>query len=427
MIAPEADAGAAAPGTRVDGRRGRNRAAAVLARPPVAVVLGVLSAAGAIGLAVSPVTGSQVDFAVYRLGAAHLRQHLYGVQLAPYHLHFTYPPFAALLFWPLAQLPVHASQAAWAAVNLAALVALTAVSIRAARPQWGSRRAWALAVIALFPVLELNPDVLTLDYGQVNILLVLMILADLAGVLTARSRALPRGILTGIAAAVKLTPLIFIPFLLATRQFRAGLTAAGTFAACTLAMFAIAPQSSWLFWSARVFGHAGNLAYISDQNLHSALQRLAGAAPPAALADGLSLAVGVAGVALAAWAWRAGSRLLGTVLCAATGLVISPVSWAHHYVWVVPVLAWLVLGADRPPGGRWWALGAAVLFWAAPIWLVSDVQSGYGGPLTFLAGNAFFLAAAAFLLLSALLLWPRRRRAAGSGTDDITAPALPAG
>jgi hypothetical protein len=99
----------------------------------------------------------------------------------------------------------------------------------------------------------------------------------------------------------------------------------------------------------------------------------------------------------------------GPCLCGTAALIISPVSWAHHYVWVVPVLAWLLLGDDRPNGGPWWALGAAALFWAAPVWWPSDVQSGYGGPLVLLTGNSFFLAASAFLVLTAVLLISRHR------------------
>jgi alpha-1,2-mannosyltransferase len=136
------------------------------------------------------------------------------------------------------------------------------------------------------------------------------------------------------------------------------------------------------------------------------------------LLDILTLVFAAGGLAVAAWAYRTSSPILGILLCAATGLIISPVSWAHHYVWVVPVLAWLVLGRDRPRGGWWWALLVAVLFWAAPMWWIPDIQRGYGGPLALLAGNSFFLAAVAFLLLGGLLLWSRRRNAAATSSPE---------
>jgi alpha-1,2-mannosyltransferase len=394
----------------------RDGAVAARYRPAgswIPVVLAALSLAGALALAIAPATGRQVDFEVYRMGGAQLfGQRLYDVYLAGLDLHFTYPPFAALLFWPFAQVSVRLGQLVWLVINLLALVAMTAVSIRAVRPGWSRRRIWGIALIVLFPVLRLSPDILTLDYGQVNFVVALLILVDLTCVVRFRSRALPRGVLLGIAAAVKLTPLIFIPFLVLTRQFRAAATALGSFLLCSAAAFAIAPHSSRFYWSHKIFERAATLIYISDQNLHSALQRI-GAGPPAPLLlDALTVIFAAGGLAVAAWAYRVSSPVLGILLCAATGLIVSPVSWAHHYVWVVPVLAWLILGRDRPQGGWWWALAAAVLFWIAPIWWVPDVQEGYGGPLVILAGNSFFLAAVAFVLLAGLLLWSRRRAGA---------------
>jgi alpha-1,2-mannosyltransferase len=205
-----------------------------------------------------------------------------------------------------------------------------------------------------------------------------------------------------------------------TRQFRAGAAAVGTFLLCSLAAVTITPHSSRLYWSTEIFdpGRAGNLLLMSDQNLHSALQRMIGAPPSPALLDVLTLLFAVGGLAVATWAYRKSSRMLGILLCATTGLIISPVSWSHHYVWIVPLLAWLVLGPDRPGGGWRWALGVAALFWAAPIWWVPNHQRGYGGPLVLLAGNSFFLAAVAFLLLAVVLLWSRRRAAAQASPAD---------
>lgn len=379
------------------------------------VVLGSMSVAGALALVVAPATGRQVDFDVYRMGAAHvLGQHLYDVFLAKLDLHFTYPPFAALMFWPFTRFSVGVGQLGWLVVNLFALVALCAVSIRAFRPHWSHRRICATALFVLFPAARLSPVLLTLDYGQVNILIVLLVLLDLSCVITLRSHTLPRGVLLGVAAAIKLTPLIFIPFLLLTRQFRAAGTALGTFLLCCLGTLAIAPHSSEFFWSTKVFERGPNLIFVSDQNLHSALQRLTGNPPSPVLGGLLTLLFAVGGLAVATWAYRTSSPALGVLVCAVTGLIISPVSWAHHYVWVLPVLAWLVLGPDRPRNGRWWALAVAVLFWAAPIWWVPNPQPASAGPFVLLAGNSFFLAAVAFLILAGALLWSRARAKPGS-------------
>ncbi len=393
-------------------------------------VLTAASVGVAVALALAEATGHQIDFDIYRMGGGHVfGSDLYAVRLSRAlmggspGMHFTYPPFAAVLFVPFSWLPVRAGQVIWALLNLAALFAVAAVSIRAARPQWSRSMACGIAALALLPVARLNPAALTIALGQVNIVIVLLVLADLTCVLRVGSRAgggssgvVPRassmrGIGVGIAAAVKLTPLIFIPFLLLTRQFKAAGTALGTFVLCSLGIFAVAPHSSWLYWSTEIFDdrRSGNLRYISDQNLASALQRFTGG-PVAPLLVGLVAALfACGGLALAAWAYRASSPLLGILVCAATGLIISPVSWVHHYVWVVPLLAWLALASDRPRGGPWWALGLAVLLWAAPVWWVPDPQTGYGGPLVLLAGNSFFLAMVAFVVLTAAMLGRRAR------------------
>jgi len=184
-------------------------------------------------------------------------------------MHFTYPPFAALLFWPFVKLSVGIAQAAWSLLNVLALAALTAPSIRVLRPELPIRRVWIIAAIALFPILQLSPDALTLSYGQVNFFIALLVLLDLTSTIRFGAHTLPRGILLGIAAAIKLIPLIFIAFLILTRQFRAAMAALAAFLLCTLGALAIAPRSSWVYWSAEVFNakHSGNLLYISDQNL----------------------------------------------------------------------------------------------------------------------------------------------------------------
>jgi alpha-1,2-mannosyltransferase len=382
--------------------------------------IGVVSAGGVLILLLSMIVRQQLDFDVYRMGGAHVfASDLYGVRLGRTNLPFTYPPFAALLFWPVAHLPVRVGQIGWSVLNVGALVALVAVCIRALRPDVLMRRSLSLSFVLFVPVMLLRPDLDTLLIGQINVFIVLMVVTDLTCAIRVRSRTVPRGVLVGTAAAVKLTPLIFIPLLVLTRQFRAALTATATFVVCTLGTFVLAPHTSRHYLRTEIFdsGRSGNLLYVSDQNLRSALQRMIGTPAPRLLLDALTIMFAVAGLALAAWAYRTSSPMLGIVLCAAIGLIISPVSWSHHYVWIVPVLAWLVLGKDRPNGAWRWAIAAAVLFWAAPIWWVPDRESGYGGPLVLLAGNSFFLAAVGFLLLSSALLWTRGRARGGSGSQ----------
>ena len=116
----------------------------------------------------------------------------------------------------------------------------------------------------------------------------------------------------------------------------------------------------------------GGVFYISNQSLRAVADRLDHRVVSTGLVTVAAAVVVVAGVALAGWAFRASSNLLGVLVCAATGLVASPITWAHHMVWAVPVLVWLAWAPDRPAGGRVWAVAGAALFWWAPIWTVPN-------------------------------------------------------
>jgi alpha-1,2-mannosyltransferase len=384
------------------------------------VVLGVLSAAVVLAGALV-LTEHQLDFDVYRMGGANvLGQSLYSVRLpaSEFREFFTYTPFAALLFWPAAHVPKVASQAVWSTLNCTALLALIALSIKVAGGVRFSWRVYVPALVCMLPTVALEPVALSLYYGQVNFLIALMVLGDLTCVVGLRRHTLPRGVLVGLAAAIKLTPLIFVPFLFLTRQFRAGLTALASFWFWTVFALALAPRSSWLYWTKDVFDthRVGSTWFVSNQNLVGALERLVGHAPSPVLLLCFSLVFAVGGLLLAAEAYRRSSPLLGVLLCAATGLLVSPISWTHHYVWIVPALAWLVLAADRPRHWRWWAAGATILFVVAPMSSVPSYLHHYSNPLQYAQGNAFFLAALAFVVLTSAMVWRRARSRGRTGS-----------
>ena len=198
-----------------------------------------------------------------------------------------------------------------------------------------------------------------------------------------------------------------------TRQRRAALTASLSAAVCTLAAFAVNPSASWSFWTRYVTDQSriGTVTYISNQSLEGALDRLAHHVLGARVIDPVSLVVVVVGLGLVWWAWRSSSTLLAVLVSADLGLLASPITWAHHVVWIVAALGWLWWGRDRPRGGRWWALGVAALFYVAPMWRIAHGPrfdtSERGASL--LAGSSFTVAMVAFLPLVAVMLWRRGR------------------
>jgi alpha-1,2-mannosyltransferase len=357
----------------------------------------------------------EVDIDVYLMGGSHLfGGHLYDLREPSTHLAFTYTPFAAFLFAPLALLPEQIAELVWGAVNVVALAVLVGVSLRAACPAMGRREVVKWSLVLMAPALWLDPVRLTFSFGQVNIVLAALILADLTGTLRVGSHVVTRGILTGVSAAVKLIPLIFVPYLFLTRQMRAAWAAVLAFVGCGFAMAVMVPGTSWQFWTTYVSDahRVGGMVYISNQSLRSVLVRFHHGDVPNSLISAAAIAAAVAGIVVAAWAYRVSSPFLGALVCATTGMIVSPITWSHHMVWAVPIIIWLALAEDRPVGGRIWASAASALFWKAPIW---SVPYGNGRELSehgwqLLVGNSFFFSMVVFQVGVVAMLASRRLR-----------------
>lgn len=283
-----------------------------------------------------------VDLDVYRQAGRIL---LAGgdIYALPGSLPFLYPPFAALLAAPLALAPRGAVEMLWTAAGVLAVLAIL---------HRCGLRGWLLSLVATATVLFVEPVSETLAFGQVGIFLVALVFLDLAPGprwLGGR-RWLPEGALTGLATAVKLTPGLFAVYLLAVGKWRAALAATVSGAAVTLLAFAIAPAASADFWGRLVRGDTGlgqSLIYYTNQTVYADIVRMFGLGPRPALV-GLALSALVA--ALGVWAsacWhRLGEVRLAVILCGVAGLLASPVSWLHHFVWIVPLAVCLL---DRTP------------------------------------------------------------------------------
>jgi alpha-1,2-mannosyltransferase len=218
--------------------------------------------------------------------------------------------------------------------------------------------------------------------GQVNIVLALIVVADMT-----LDLPIPRGILVGLAAAIKVTPLILIPYLFLTRQGRAGVRAIASFAAAGLLALAVNASTSWAYWTHYIRDpqRAGMLSWIGNQGVLGAFERMVGHTVTTPTAFVIVLSVAAVGLAVAAGAYRRSSPVLGFLVVEATESLASPVSWSHHFIWVVLLVAWLALAPDRPRYGEWWALAVSVLFWAAPVWWVPH------GPAVPFAGRGWLI------------------------------------
>src|SRR6202012_3727085 len=316
----------------------------------------------------------QIDTAVYRDGGIAARNQpamLYGLQLGAAKLPFIYTPFAALLFAAASGASFATWQVGQAVLTIGLLPVVAYLSLGlAGRPAGLTRAAAAFAIAAVS--LWLEPVAMTLFYGQVNLVLVALVVGDLA----LPNRVKGKGIGIGVAAGIKLTPLIFIPYLLFTRRVRATAVGALTFAVTVGLGFAVLPRASAVYWGGKFARLGSNPFHLDNQSLHGVILRLTHAGPGAhAYWLVAAVVVGIAGLATSILASRRGHELLGLVACAATGLLVSPISWSHHYVYVLPAL---VLAAYGPRRLGYRILGAALLvglfgWWPVPI----GNQGGY--------------------------------------------------
>lgn len=361
-------------------------------RGPTSRAILALVVAGALVGAIS--SGELKDLIVYQYGG---RSVLDG--LSPYArddpatgLPFTYPPFAAVLMVPLALLPTWLTAALWTGASAGALGASVVVVRRA---MGRTSPAWLVVLVAV-GALTLEPVWQNFRFGQINLLLMLIVLVDVL-----RPERRLSGVLLGIAAGVKLTPLLFVVLLVLAGHRAAGARAALAFGA-TVAIGFVAMPGSGAYWTDRLLdpSRVGPPALAHNQSVSGALTRLLGSAPstPLWLAVAGPLALAVVLVA-AAW-WRRDDRVLATCLTALAMLLASPVAWSHHWVWAVPValLLW-----ER---NRWAAVAWTTVFVTRPIlWPPWGVGREYDWSAPeHLVGNAYLLAA---LALAAWAAAPR--------------------
>ncbi|MET8848986.1 glycosyltransferase 87 family protein [Amycolatopsis sp. NPDC004625] len=363
----------------------------------------------------------RVDLDVYRLGSAALLhgQALYGT-LPPtgdgQSLLFTYPPFAAIVLAPLALLPYWAACLALTLLTLGLLALVLVTVLRA----FGTRCDWRRVGVLLLAAEVLEPVLRTLYAGQIDLLLLALVVLD---VLVDTPRW-PRGLLIGLAAAVKLTPAVFLLYFLLRRDTRAAVTALVTFLAATALGFLLAGADSVRYWTGALWdtGRVGEPTYAGDQSLLGLLAR-AGVPPEARTAWWLPLVAVV--LLLTAWGVRgalaAGETTVALGLNAVGGLLVSPISWTHHWVWaVVVLLGWAELA--RRTRRRAFAVVAgigAVLFVAGPQWWWprgGEVERHW----TFaqqLTGNGYVLFGLAVLVTALLVRFAPR--------DDLLSGAVP--
>jgi alpha-1,2-mannosyltransferase len=359
---------------------------------PLDYGLRVLVVIGALAYVIVAVVIYQVDFGVYRAGGSHAFDgtlYLFDIAGAK----FTYPPFSALVFSIWAHAPLALAKGLWALGSYVALWFLVRLVVkRYASPGFANYK-YAQFVVFVFAAAS-NPVRDGLALGQIDVFLALLVVADLCGALP----FLPRGLLIGIAASIKLTPLFLIAYLLVVRRIRPALVALATFASLTALTFLVLPKESTTYWLDRYFINMNHFGVdgISNQSINGMLARYFGP-----LSTHMVWYVPLAMIVGALVLWTAhevnASRpWLGEAIVVASIVALSPVSWTHHWIYVLP----LVVAGFR--------LGAEPRYRAVLVMTVLLAVSLMIGPYWFVATRfhdsafAFIVASSDILLLLAL-------------------------
>ncbi|MEZ0068412.1 alpha-1,2-mannosyltransferase [Streptacidiphilus sp. MAP12-20] len=374
---------------------------------------------------------SMIDALVYQAeGRAVLHgQDLYQLRVidGDASLPATYPPFAAMLFTPVALLSVSALRVVVTSVNLVQLAVVAYLSCKLA--DWPRRPLRPAAVMLVTGLgVWLEPVWTTLRYGQINLLILALVLYDL----TLPDSCRRKGIAIGLAAGLKVTPGFFVLYLLLTRRYRAAATAAAAGASTVLFGLLVLPHATWDFWTKELYDttRVGKEFIVDNQSLRGLVDRLlssthTGLSTMALVALTVVVGLGTAVLIDRRCGGMPRARAWSVVTVGVTMVLISPISWTHHWVWCVPLMVLLAaeVSAERRrgvpgwPGRRWWLLrlGTGFAFcsfamWAVPhrSWTKVNVPA-YLQPMA----SVYALYGLAFLAFVALRV--RRRLGAGPG------------
>ncbi len=341
----------------------------------------ILSVAARLGWTYLVPNGANfVDLHVYLGGAAALDHpgtlysYVYADQTPDFPLPFTYPPFAAVVFYPLHLLPFGLVAFLWQIGQIAALYGAVRVSQRllGGASNGASNGGHRVAMVWTAITIWIEPLRSTFDYGQINVLLML-------GVLWAAysTRWWLSGLLVGVAAGIKLTPAIAGVYLLGVRRVGAAVFSAVVFLATVgVSWLVVGDQARYYFTDLLGDAHrVGPIGTSFNQSWRGGISRILG--HDAGLGTPVLVAIAITAV-LAVLAWRAldGSDRLGRLLVVELfGLLLSPISWTHHWVWLVPLMIWVLYGPVREcPGARIVGWGWLALTIIGVPWLLSFAQ-----------------------------------------------------
>lgn len=378
-------------------------------------------------------TDIPLDLWIYMRGGERVTDGVNLYEGAIFHdLPFTYPPFSGLLFAWVSAVEDPAVTAIWHTLTVAGVILVIWFCLRRRRIDV-SPASFLLILPLLAGVFLLGTEPLhaTLFWGQINVLLMVLVCLDF---LPWKYR-LP-GIGVGLAAGIKLTPAFFGILFLIQRRWWAALGSFLTFLGTVVVGFFVVPDAK-VFWTDAIFksSRVGDHFNPGAQSLKSALVRYLGIDSGAVWLALVALTL----VLVVAAVWLAVKRDGIPLAVGFTGFgacLVSPFSWYHHWVWILPVGISVFVGVNQVvaawAGGnrvRWQiagltAVGALVLV-AAPFMAKSVAANLFYDYVPGADTNLLYLPAAYVLMVSyiAYALFDARRPSATAATTATSATA----
>jgi alpha-1,2-mannosyltransferase len=344
-----------APATSLSISRRLSRAALEFL-PPFAVALLILPFIIQYGK-LSPWQPSTIDLQVYVYAVKDMLagKDIFATTTPFWNLYFIYPPIAAILMTPLAFGPY----ALWQVVWTGGLVWAQQSVLK----RCGAPRGWKLGLIGIAVLLAVEPIRTTLGYGQVNTILMALVIADLLPDAPGERRRIPQGTLIGLAAAIKLTPALFVIFAFLIGRTRVAITAMISFAVFTGIGAILLFRETLVFFGGLSGGDTRTASplYTGNQSLLGVFFRLGDSSRVTALVGlAVSAILAVLGCLVAAHWWRHEEKVFAVAIVGLTTCLASPLSWTHHYVWILP-LGMAVLSPGVPRWARY--LGGFWVVW----------------------------------------------------------------
>jgi alpha-1,2-mannosyltransferase len=344
-----------APATSLSISRRLSRAALEFL-PPFAVALLILPFIIQYGKLI-PWQPSTIDLQVYVYAVKDMLagKDIFATTTPFWNLYFIYPPIAAILMTPLAFGPY----ALWQVVWTGGLVWAQQSVLK----RCGAPRGWKLGLIGIAVLLAVEPIRTTLGYGQVNTILMALVIADLLPDVPGERRRIPQGTLIGLAAAIKLTPALFVIFAFLIGKTRMAITAMISFAVFTGIGAILLFRETLVFFGGLSGGDTRTASplYTGNQSLLGVFFRLGDSSRVTALVGlAVSAVLAVLGCLVAAHWWRHEEKVFAVAIVGLTTCLASPLSWTHHYVWILP-LGMAVLSPGVPRWARY--LGGFWVVW----------------------------------------------------------------